>query len=266
MTATRVTKALASSVLALGLLSSLQGCALLLLGGAAGGTLVAVDRRTLGAQTEDREIQIKTKGRIRDNLPNSAHVDVTVYNRRVLLTGEVPNDEMKERAETITRGVDNVHSIVNELAVMPATSFSQRSSDTYVTSKVQTALVGAKDVSSNYYKTVTERGNVYLMGLVTVDEGNRAADVVARVTGVRRVVKLFEYVRLDPAQGMVAASPAQAPNGAPTDAAQPAPAVSAEPTTGAVPDASVSAQPLDAQGAAPIANSAIMPGNPKATP
>jgi osmotically-inducible protein OsmY len=264
MTATRATKALASTVLALGLITSLQGCALLLVGGAAGGTLVAVDRRTLGAQTEDREIQVKTKSRIRDNLPNSAHVDVTVYNRRVLLTGEVPSDEMKERAETIARSVDNVNSIVNELAAMPATSFSQRTSDTYVSSKVQAALVGAKDVSSNYYKTVTERGNVYLMGLVTVDEGDRAANVVARVTGVRGVVKLFQYVKLDPAQGMVEVAPAPAPNATPADA-QATPAMSSEPTAGAVPDTAVTAQPIDAPGGAPIANSAIKPGNPKAT-
>lgn len=261
MTATRVRKTLTLAVLAVGLTASLQGCGLLLLGGAAGGTIVAVDRRTLGAQTEDREIQIKASSRISDALPDSAHVNVTVYNRRVLLTGEVPDDASKQKAEAIVRDINNVSSIANELAIQPASSFSSRTSDTYISSKVQAALIGNKDISSNYYKWTTERGTVYLMGLVTRDEGNRGADVVSRVTGVKQVVKLFQYIKPDEARTLATT---QASGAAAASAPSAAADQSSEATVGAVPPSSISSQPLDQQPPAPVSDSAIKPGNPKA--
>lgn len=260
MTATCVRKTLMHAVLAVGLASSLQGCGLLLLGGAAGGTLVAVDRRTLGAQTEDREIQIKALKRIGGALPDTAHVNLTVYNRRVLLTGEVPDEATKQKAESIVRDITNVSSIANELAVQLASSFSSRTSDTYISSKVQAALVGSKDISANYYKWTTERGIVYLMGLVTVDEGNRGADVVSRVTGVKQVVKLFQYVKPEDAKSLVATPASGASAASAPEVEQPTGA-----TVGEVPPSGVTAQPLDQQPPAPVSNSAIKPGNPEAS-
>lgn len=259
MTVNRVRKTLTLAMLAVGLASMFQGCGLLLLGGAAGGTLVAVDRRPLGAQTEDREIQIKASNRISDALPDTAHVNVTVYNRRVLLSGEVPDDAAKQKAESIVRDIINVSSIANELAVQPASSFSSRTSDTYISSKVQAALVGSKDISSNYYKWTTERGIVYLMGLVTVDEGNRGADVVSRVTGVKQVVKLFQYIKPENAKSLIAAPASDASAASASTAEQPTGA-----TVGEVPQSGVTSQPLDQQPPAPVSDSAIRPGNPEA--
>ena len=140
-------------------------------GAVGGGTLVATDRRTLGAQTEDREIQVKAMSRIGESLPDEAHVNVTVFNRRVLLTGEVPGDQWKQKAEEVVRGMNNVNSIVNELAIQGASSFSSRTNDAYLETRVKTAMVGEKNISANNYKVVCERGSVYLMGLVTRDEG-----------------------------------------------------------------------------------------------
>jgi osmotically-inducible protein OsmY len=245
--------------LAAGLAATLQGCVLAVAGAAGGGALVATDRRTIGAQTEDREIQIRARSRINDGLPDAAHVNVTVFNRRVLLTGEVPNDAAKQQAETIVREVNNVNAIVNELVVQNASSVSSRASDTYLESRVKASMIAEKGISANNYKVVCERGNVYLMGLVTVDEGNRGAAVASLVPGVMQVTKVFQYIQPQDAQALSAASGAAAAS-APGAAQPPASDV----TTGAVSDSSVSARPLDQQSPAPVSNSnAVQPGNPK---
>jgi len=150
MMKTRVKATLARATLMASLLSgvvlTLQGCPLLVVGGVGAGTLVATDRRTLGAQTEDREIQVKASAQINENLPDQAHVNVTVFNRRVLLTGEVPNDASKQKAEEVVRGINNVNSIVNELTVQGASSISSRANDSYLEGRVKTAMVGEKSV------------------------------------------------------------------------------------------------------------------------
>src|ERR1700712_171131 len=263
MNTTRVKSTLAKATLLAGLLSgvalSMQGCALLAIGAVGGavggGTLVATDRRTLGAQTEDREIQVKAKSRIGESLPDQAHVSVTVFNRRVLLTGEVPTDQSKQKAEEVVRGINNVNSIVNELAVQGASSLSSRTNDAYLESRVKGALVGEKDLRANFYKVVCERGTVYLMGLVTRDKGAAGANVAAQVPGVAQVVKVFQYIKPEDAQALsaAAASGASAPAVTPIDD---------NPTVGAVPDSSVSSRPLDGASPAPVKNSDVHPGNP----
>ncbi|BCF95561.1 transporter [Paraburkholderia sp. PGU19] len=244
-----------------GLAATLQGCVLAVGAAAGGSALVATDRRTLGAQTEDREIQVKAMSLISQNLPDSAHVNVTVFNRRVLLTGEVAGEVSKARAESVLRSLNNVNAIINELTVAPASSFSSRSNDTYLEGRVKTALIAEKDISANNYKVVCERGSIYLMGLVTVDEGNRGADVASRVPGVTQVVKVFQYIQPQEAVAASAAA-ASAASGAPAAAAaQP----DAEVTSGAVPDSSVTSKPLEQQAPAPVSNSTqVHPGNPKA--
>ncbi|CAH2813355.1 MAG: Uncharacterized protein YraP [Candidatus Burkholderia crenata] len=233
MKKTRVRSTLARATLLASLLSgvalTLQGCPLVVIGAMGGGTLVATDRRTLGAQTEDREIQVKAKSRIGESLPDQAHVSVTVFNRRVLLTGEVPADQWKQKAEEVVRGINNLNSIVNELAVQGASSLSSRTNDAYLESRVKGALVGEKDLRANYYKVVCERGTVYLMGLVTREEGNAGANVAAQVPGVAQVVKVFQYIKLEEAQALSAAA-----SGAGA-AAAPAPA-QRDATVGTVPD------------------------------
>jgi osmotically-inducible protein OsmY len=260
MNRTRVKATLAKATLVVSMVSgaalTLQGCAVALVGAAAGGTLVATDRRTLGAQTEDREIQAKAISAIHDAMPDQAHVNVTVFNRRVLLTGEVPSDSFKQKAEAAVRTINNVNSIVNELAVQGASSISSRANDSYLETRVKTAMVGEKDLSANFYKVVCERGIVYLMGLVTPDEGNHGADVAARVPGVEQVVKVFQYIKPEEAQALAAsgAAAASAPAAAPA---------SNDATVGAVPDSSVSSKPLDQQAPAPVKNSDVHPGPAK---
>jgi osmotically-inducible protein OsmY len=261
MNKTRVRSTLAKATLLVGLLSgvalTMQGCALLLVGAAGGGTLIATDRRTLGAQTEDREIQVKAKTAINENLPDQSNVNVTVFNRRVLLTGEVPAEQWKQKAEDQVRGINNVNSIVNELAIQPPSSYSSRAHDTYLEGRVKTAMVAEKDLRANYYKVLCERDTVYLMGLVTREEGQHGADVAAQVPGVQQVVKVFQYIKPEEAQALTAAAASDAS----ATAAASAPADS-EPTVGAVPDSSVSSQPLDQQAPAPVKNSDVHPGNP----
>ncbi|CAN7169180.1 BON domain-containing protein [Trinickia sp. LjRoot230] len=261
MNANRVAKTLVRAMLAAGLAASLavtlQGCVLAVAGAAGGGALMATDRRTLGTQTEDREIQVKAYSQIANEFPDTAHVDVTVFNRRVLLTGEVPDEAAKQRAEAIVKGINNVDSVINELSVEPKSSFSTRANDSYLVARVKSELVAEKGISANDFKVVSERGNLYLMGLVTQDEGNRGADVASRVPGVVKVVKVFQYIKPEEAQAVSATAGAAA--NAPSSA-QPA----AEPTVGAVPSSSISAQPLGQQAPAPVLDSTqVRPGNAK---
>lgn len=174
---------------------ALGACAPLLITGAVvGGSMVVTDRRTSGVQIEDQAIEMKALTRVRETIGDRGHVNVVSYNRQVLITGEVPSDADKAAvAQSISR-VENVQSIVDELAVGPASSFSARSNDTILTSKVKASLVDAKDVIANAYKVVTERSTVYLMGRVTEREANRAAEVARSVAGVQKVVKVFDIV------------------------------------------------------------------------
>ncbi|CAM2138281.1 hyperosmotically inducible periplasmic protein [Pararobbsia alpina] len=268
MIATRLTKALCTAALTASLCAMLQGCPLIVAGAAGGGALVATDRRSVGAQTEDREIQAKTQSMFIGDLPDDAHMDVTVFNRRVLLTGEVPTQESKTKAEAIVRTIDNVQGIINELTVGPPSSFTARSSDAYITSKVKAALFTEKDLGSNFFKVVTEGGRVYLMGLVTPTEGEHGADVASRVTGVVQVIKVFQYITPDDAKRLSLGEPPSpdspsAASGAAAPATTPAPAPDSGVTTGAVPDSGIKSQSLDQQAPAPVMNSSpVQPGNP----
>jgi len=137
---------------------------------------------------------MRTASRIREALGDRVHVNVTSYNRQVLLTGEAPTAADSQRVEQIALGVENVRSVVNDLGVMPISSFTQRSADTYITGKVRASLVDAKDLSANAFKVVTERKAVYLMGRVTEREAKRSAEIARGVDGVRKVVRVFEVV------------------------------------------------------------------------
>ena len=183
--------ALAAAALA----GSLAGCAPLVIGGGAVvGTLMATDRRTAGTQVEDEGIEMRTASRIRETLGDRVHVNVTSYNRQVLLTGEVPTAADGQKVEQIAQGVDNVRSVVNDLGVMPASSLTQRSRDAFISTKVRASLVDAKDLSANAFKVVTERDVVYLMGRVTQREAKRSAEIARGVDGVRKVVRVFEVI------------------------------------------------------------------------
>jgi osmotically-inducible protein OsmY len=179
----------------LALSGALSACAPLVIGGAAAGTvLVATDRRTSGAQLEDQGIELRAGNRISDQLGSRVRVNVTSYNRRVLLTGEVPNEQDKARVEQIVNGVENVAATFNELDIVASPSLSQRSADALTTGRVKASMVDAKDLSVNSFKVLTERGTTYLMGRVTQREADRAAEVTRTVPGVQRVVRVLEII------------------------------------------------------------------------
>jgi osmotically-inducible protein OsmY len=210
----RLTLAVVTTTLLCG---ALTACFPLVVGGVASGAFVATDRRTSGAQLEDEGIELRATSRIRSNVGERVHVNLTSYNRQVLLTGEVPNAQDKQLVEQIVARVENVNSVVNELAVMGTSTLTQRSSDTLVTGRVKAMLVDARDLSSNAFKVVTERGTTYLMGRVTQREADRATDVVRGTPGVQKVIRIFEIISEEELARMLPAKSA-------VPAAQPKPA------------------------------------------
>jgi len=179
----------------LGLVSvlALTGCAAAVVGGAAaGGYLVGEDRRTAAVLADDEGIELRAANRVSEKYP-SAHVNATSYNRMVLLTGEAPTAEAKADIERITREVPNVRGTVNELTVAPATTLSSRANDSYITSKVKARFVDNGVFNPIHVKVVTEDGIVYLLGIVKKPEADRATEIARTTSGVRRVVRVFEY-------------------------------------------------------------------------
>jgi osmotically-inducible protein OsmY len=175
--------------------TQLAGCAPLLVGGAVvGGTMVVSDRRTTGTQVEDQSIEVKAANRLKEVLGDRAHVNVTSYNRTVLITGEAANEADKALIEQTVQRVENVRSTVNEVAVTIPSALSTRSNDALLTGKVKATYIDAKDLQVNAFKVVTERSNVYLMGRVTEREATRATDLARTVSGVQKVVRVFEIV------------------------------------------------------------------------
>ena len=190
-----VMKRLALSACVLALLSgALTACVPLVLGAAAGGSLVATDRRTSGAQLEDEGIELRGVSRISTNLGDRVHVNLTSFNRQVLLTGEVPSLQDKQLVEQVVSRVENVSSVVNELAVKGNSTLAQRSSDALVTGRVKAAMVDAPDLFANSFKVVTESGTTYLMGRVTQREADRGTEVVRATSGVQKVVRILEII------------------------------------------------------------------------
>jgi osmotically-inducible protein OsmY len=190
----RIKRATATVVLCGVAATSLQGCLEMAIGTAVMGTLAATDRRTFGAQTEDKAIVLKANRRLANVVGNTGNVNVTSFNRKVLLTGEVPDEQWKAAVEREVSAIEGVESIVNELAIAGTSSFTSRSNDTLITGKVKASFVDTKELYANSIKVVTERGIVYLMGRVTQREGDLAAEVTRGVGGVQKVVKIFEYI------------------------------------------------------------------------
>ena len=200
-----------------GLSGSLTACVPLVVGGAAAGTaLVATDRRTSGAQLEDEGIELRVLGRVRSDMGTRVRVNVVSYNRQVLLTGEVPNEKDKQAIEQIARKVENVGSVVNALAVMNTPSLAGRSADLLITGRLKAAILDASDLEINAIKVITEHNVVYLMGRVTKREADRVTNIARTISGVQRVVRVFEDIseeelrRLRPAKSEPAPAPAPA--------------------------------------------------------
>ena len=175
-------------------LSGISACAPLMVGGAVMTSIVATDRRTTGAQVEDEGIELKVASAVSQALGDRVHLNVTSFNRKVLLSGEALTQADKERAEKLAQSQENIQSVVNDLTVAPPSSLMQRSKDTVTTSQVKAAFIDAKDLQVNAIKVVTERGIVYLMGRVTAREAKRASDIVRGIGGVTKVVRVFDEI------------------------------------------------------------------------
>ena len=191
------------------LAAPLSGCVALVGGGAVAATMSAVDRRTTGTQVEDEGIELRASNRISEVMGDKARVSATSYNRMVLLTGQAGNETDKQTIEKLVREQTQVRNVFNEIEVAPFTStLSQRSKDTLITGQVKASLVNAKDIQSSSVKVVTESKTVYLMGIVTAREAQRAAEIARGVNDVNKVVRLFEIVT---EEQLASSQPAKAP-------------------------------------------------------
>jgi osmotically-inducible protein OsmY len=216
-----IKKLAVSAALAALAAGALTACIPLVIGGAAaGGALVATDRRTSGAQLEDEGIELRANSRIRGSVGESTHVNVTSYNRQALITGEAPSESQKQLVEQIVRGTDNVSSVVNDMTIGPVSSLSRRSQDALISGRIKASILDSKDLFLNAFKVFTENGTVYLMGRVTQREADRVTSIARSTSGVSKVIRVFEIVTEDelvrglPA-GSVAprpAAPASTPN------------------------------------------------------
>ncbi|HEY5293535.1 MAG TPA: BON domain-containing protein [Burkholderiales bacterium] len=183
----------------LGLVPQLQGCVEMAVVGAGAAALASDDRRSVGAQTEDKEIDLRGESRINDRFGDRAHINVTSFNRNVLLTGEAPDAAAKAQIEMIVRGIPNVRGVVNEIQAAGVSSYTARGNDSYLTSKVKARFVdNGGNFSVNQVKVVTEGSVVYLLGLVTRKEAEAAVEIARTTGGVQKVVRVFEYIEAPP--------------------------------------------------------------------
>ena len=206
---TRHTTAALFATLALSL--GLSACAPAMFGGVIGTAMVASDRRTSGAQLEDEGIEQRGASAVRENFGDKvAHVNLTSYNRQVLITGEVADERARAQVEQLVAKLPNVRSVVNELGIGPVSSLSDRSNDALITARVKAAMIDSQDIFANVYKVVTERGTVYLMGRVTQREAQRASDLARQVSGVKKVVRIFDILTEEELQALLPPPPKSA--------------------------------------------------------
>jgi osmotically-inducible protein OsmY len=183
-----------ASLLMLAALQLLQGCAAIAVGGIAGTVVMSEDRRTVGTITEDTGIELKASSRIGQKLKEGVHLNAFSFNRMLLLTGEMPDAAAREEAERIARGIENVRGVYNELVVSGVSSFTVRSNDSLITSKVKTRFLDSRKFNGIHVKVVTENSVVYLMGLVKREEANDATEIARTTSGVQKVVRVFEFI------------------------------------------------------------------------
>jgi osmotically-inducible protein OsmY len=187
-------------LLAAGGLPLLQGCFPIVATGVGAGAAMVSDRRSSGAYVEDEAIEWKVSSRIRERFGDAVHVNVTSYNRIVLLTGETPSEAIRSELGGVASGVENVRGIVNEVAVGGNSTLSARANDTLITSNVKARFVDAQRFAAHVVKVVSEANVVFLLGLVTRAEGDEAAQIASTSKGVRKVVRVFEYISEDEAR------------------------------------------------------------------
>jgi osmotically-inducible protein OsmY len=187
-------KSLLTAVLIAASLPSLQGCFPVAAVGVGATAMLVADRRTSGTYLEDESIELRASNRIEERFHGKVHFNVTSFNRNVLLTGEAPDPATRDEMASIVSGVDNVRSVVSDVQVGGLSSLGSRSNDTYLTGKVKARFIDANTFPAHVVKVVTEAGTVYLLGIVTQREGDRASEIASTTGGVHKVVRVFEYV------------------------------------------------------------------------
>ena len=191
---TRLRSTLLALALAAAAAPALQGCFPIVAGGVGAGAMMAADRRSSGAYVEDESIEWKAKGQIKEKLGDLVHVNVTSYNRNLLLTGEAPNASARDQLPRIVAAVPNVRGVTNEVQVAGHSSLTSRSNDSLITSKVKARMIDSDVVQAHLIKVITENSVVYLMGIVTRAEADAATQVARTTSGVTKVVRVFEYI------------------------------------------------------------------------
>ena len=173
----------------------LHGCAAVVVGGAAAGANVAHDRRTTGTFIEDEAIELKSLKAIFEDkeVYEQTHLNVTSFNTIVLVSGEAPTEELRQRVIQIVRNIDKVSHVHNEITIAGPSSLMSRSGDTLITTKVKTKLIVEKNLDGTHVKVITENGVVYLMGLLNREDADKATEIARQTGGVQKVVKLFQY-------------------------------------------------------------------------
>lgn len=195
-------RTLIAALLAALLAPALSGCVAAVATGATAGALAVIDRRSFGTQTDDEGIEWKILGNLMNKYGDKVHVNQTSYNRKVLLTGEVPDEQTKGEIERLVRGIAGVQDVWNELQVGPARSFQDRSNDAFITSKVKGRFVDGGKFRANLVKVVTEAGTVHLLGLVTRTEADAAIEIARTTSGVKKVVNLMEVIPPEKAKSL----------------------------------------------------------------
>lgn len=190
----------ATLVLALSAMPLLQGCFPVMAAGAGTAAMMAADRRQAEIVLGDQRIETVASTRLSEQFGDKAHINVTSFNYVVLLTGEAPTEQMKADAERTVAAIPQVKSVVNEIQIAAPSTFGSRSNDTFITGKVKAGFISADKFTTNDVKVVTEAGVVYLMGLVTRKEGDDATEAARSTGGVRKVVRVFEYISATPAR------------------------------------------------------------------
>lgn len=227
------------------LVGGLSACAPLVIGGAFFGTVnVATDRRTAETQLLDEAIELRVFNRLITSTNNKGRVSAVSYGRRVLLLGEVPTAEDKVMAERVAASVDNVQRVISELKVMPNASAGQRSQDALITKRIQTTLIGTKDLVSSAFKITTNQSTVYVLGVVTPREADRAIGIVRMTPGVKQVVNMVDLISEETLKGLMPTGPG---------------AASTAPAATSAPAASTPSAP---PGAIPAPPTVIAPGQP----
>ena len=174
----------------------LQGCIVAALGGGAAAAKVGTDPRTTGAQIDDETLEFKVENAVEKDaqIKTEGRVNAVSYSGRVLLIGQVPSESVKETATSLAKGVEGVNDVYNELRVGPKITFGQITKDSWITTQIKSKLFVGDNVKATDVKVITENGEVFLLGNVTQSQGDSAAEIASKVSGVQKVVKVFKYL------------------------------------------------------------------------